>query len=415
MSCERCSQACCPEHCCDWSSRACEACAPARIQKKHSYEDLPLDEYIAGKVKERMAQQREAEAAVQRERDEKRRVEKARHDAVLNSVKETLSKNKEVMLSTTETLARLKTTIEGLKETEQKFADFQTKFQNILAQGLERAFGNQEDLEELRAQHGHPRICSLEEAAMNLADKERIVVIVGAGVSAESGVFTNKDSPFTWDIEGQFYSHEELLDIDILHSYPLEFWQYIQYIRFQMNEAHPNATHNALAEFHSFYKTLNRKVTVISLNFDSLDSECGDLIRLHGNLNNMRCLFGCTLQVYEAPGLETQMDFLPLCPACGAITRPDVLLCGEPYTEEHSGSDRAVAAIEDSDCLLVMGTQLKASLPNQLVKEFAKTQKLLIEVNIEPVIEFGNTLFVPEKCENVVPAMVSIIFEGLQQ
>lgn len=181
-----------------------------------------------------------------------------------------------------------------------------------------------------------------------------------------------------------------------------------------MNEAQPNSTHYALAELHSLYKTLGRKVTVISLNFDSLDCQSGDLIQLHGNLNNMRCLFGCTEQTYAAPGLETQMDFLPLCPTCGAITRPDVLLYGETYTEERNGSDRAVSAIEDSDCLLVLGTQLKASLPNQLVREFAKTQKLLIEVNIEPVIEFGNTLFLPEKCGNVLPAMVSVIFEGLQ-
>lgn len=67
---------------------------------------------------------------------------------------------------------------------------------------LSCAFGDQEDLDELRAQHGTPRIVSCEEAAMTLVDCNNIVFILGAGVSEESGVFTYKDSNLTWDIEG---------------------------------------------------------------------------------------------------------------------------------------------------------------------------------------------------------------------
>ena len=64
--------------------------------------------------------------------------------------------------------------------------------------------------------YGVPRVSTIEEVAFNIADKQKIVILTGAGISAESGVFTYKDSDETWEIDGQSMTHEQIANVDIL-------------------------------------------------------------------------------------------------------------------------------------------------------------------------------------------------------
>ena len=149
------------------------------LPRKSSFDELPLNEYIAKKVKERMEQARIEEEKIKAERERKRAEEKAKQDAIISSVRDTIARNKEVLSSTKTTIDNLHSTIEGLKETERRFEDFQHRFTSVMASALQRAFGQEEDVEEMKAQYGSPRPSCFEEVAMALAEFEKIVVIVG--------------------------------------------------------------------------------------------------------------------------------------------------------------------------------------------------------------------------------------------
>lgn len=227
MSCFTCrTSLCCPEHCCDWDTckcKDCENCGGEKDLKSFSEKqstqvksetdvtssnnfsinhpkkeaEMSIHEVIQLKVQERLKEQREKDAKVQAEYDEKRRIDKARHDEILASSRATIEKNKQVLDSTQETLQRLQTVMNGIKETEQKFKDFQDSFGKIMSQGLERCLGLEENIEELKKQHGTPKESSIEEVAHIIAKANNICILTGAGVSAESGVFTYKDSQET--------------------------------------------------------------------------------------------------------------------------------------------------------------------------------------------------------------------------
>ena len=164
---------------------------PAGIKKLETsvYDEINL------RVQERIKEQRLKEAEIQREYDEKRRIDRERHEAVLASSRATIEKNKQVLESTQGTLDRLQQVINGIKDTEQKFQDFQDAFGKVMAQSLEKCFG--ENVEELQKKHGMPKESSIEEVASIIASASSISIITGAGVSAESGVFTYKESTET--------------------------------------------------------------------------------------------------------------------------------------------------------------------------------------------------------------------------
>ncbi|CAG9320416.1 unnamed protein product [Blepharisma stoltei] len=457
MNCETCrTSKCCPEHCCDWDTCNCGDCpecggpalqpdsqnsqtdpsvtsvidetvrpqpvastaSTADTSKPLLLFDMPLDEYISMRVKENLAKEKIEEDRRKKEYDEKAQLERDRHNAVLESSRATIERNKELLKSTQDTLDKLKNTIEGCKQTEQRFKDFQESFGKIMSDGLAKCFGSGEDVEEMKKVYGVPRIASIEEVASNIAEKRNVVILTGAGVSAESGVFTYKDSDETWEIDGKSYTHQEIANIDILQTYPLEFWQNFHYNRMRISHCSPNQTHYAIADFYNFMRYSGRKVTIITQNIDGFDREIlgpeADLCEIHGNLHYMRCMFECCTEIFPGPPVDEMVETIPMCPVCQALARPNVLLYGEEYNEEQYKSQTALRAVEECDCLIVMGTQLHCGLPNKAVKDTAKANKLIVEINIEPVIEYGNVLVLPETCGAVFPPIAGIVRDSFR-
>uniref|UniRef100_A0A7S3IAN1 Deacetylase sirtuin-type domain-containing protein n=1 Tax=Fabrea salina TaxID=342563 RepID=A0A7S3IAN1_9CILI len=436
MECKSCStEVCCPEHCCDWDNctcKDCEMCGGESTQKQQTpqsstpstteTEEPPskpesiVDE-INRKVAERIKLRKLEEEKLNQEREEKRKAEKEKHELILKGCRETVSRNKKVLESTQSTIDKLNQTISGLKDTEKKFQDFQDAFQRVLTAGLNKYFGEQEDIEEMKAKHGVPRIVSVEEAAMNILEKENLVFLLGAGVSAESGVFTYKDDDETWEIEGQSYKQQEVHTVDVMQSYPLEFWQNMHFNRMRISSTSPNQSHLSIAEFYHFLNSKGRQVSVITQNIDGFDREVlgpdARLYELHGNLHLQRCMFECSLEAIPGPPVSEFLEIIPCCPNCGGLMRPNVLLFGESYSEELYSSGTAAEAVKSADCIIVIGTQLKCTLPNNWVKESAKLGKLIVEINVEPVVNYGNVLAVPERVGSSFPTILEIVKEGL--
>ena len=123
----------------------------------------------------------------------------------------------------------------------------------------------------------------------------------------------------------------------------------------------------------------------------------------------MRCTLDCCEEVFACPDFSDTIQSVPLCPRCGAIARPNVLLYGEGYSEKWYRADTAGQAVKGSQVLIVIGTQLKCGFPTQRVKEFAVDGRVIIEINVEPVIEYGNVLVLTKASGEVVPNLVKMI------
>lgn len=444
MDCHSCKKLiCCPEHCCDWDSCKCKDCencggtgseriiplsSPSarsvdtnftddllsgglRINKKEP--EKSICDIIQEQVKERLRKQKIEDALRQAEIDAKRKVEKDRHDEIIASSRATIEKNKQVLESTRETIDRLHNVINGIKETEQKFKDFQDAFGRVMSAGLERCFGEFNEFSDFNESFGVARETTIEEVAGIISSHQNIAIITGAGVSAESGVFTYKDNSETWEIEGKHLSLQEVMNISILESSPLEFWQNIQYNRIRFASCSPNQVHYALSDFIQFYNSIGRKASLITQNIDGLDrSILGDnpnLYEIHGNTHEMRCMFNCCEILFPCPPLDDMISTIPMCPECGGLARPNVLLYGEGYTEQWFRADTASEAVKNADVLIVIGTQTKCGFPAQRVREFIKSGKHIIEINVEPVIKFGNTFVLPRCCGEVVPHFIEAV------
>lgn len=326
-----------------------------------------------------------------------------------------------MLQKTQETLNRLKATIEGCKETEKQYQKFQDTFNEVISKTLSRFSESVENVEELKNKYGAPRICSIGEAAVLIAERRKVVFLIGAGVSVASGIPVYKDSEDRWELDGELLTHEEMARMEVLQSYPMEFWQKQQHFRMIIAQNQPNACHFAVSEFYHMYRSQGRDAAVITQNIDGYDrmilGHDAELYEVHGNLEYMRCLSeSCELskQLLPAPPAE-YLEYIPMCPdpSCGAITRPNILLFDESYNEEIYKAESAMKVVEEADCLIVLGTQLKCGLPKKLVRKAVENRALVVEVNICPCIEYGNVLVIPDGCESVMPELLGIVRDNI--
>lgn len=434
---------CCPEHCCDFDECKCGDCpqcgGPEEGQKtleaaeeappSHScnWEEAELPPLIKLEIADGLSlidkdenlsgEQEPSSVVLPSSAEETLSVEPANSSSVLQSSAEASKLNQDVLASTRETMASIERTLASLKVTQDKFKEFDTAWQTVLTSAAEKIGATLENLDELKAIHGEPRTCDMDEAANAIAQSHKVAVLIGAGLSAESGIPTFKDNDETWEVDGQSFNHVEMCRLEVLQSYPLEFWQKHQTMYSQMRNCSPNEGHYAIAEMYESLRRFGRGVCVITQNIDSLDTLVlgpeADLYQVHGCLAQMRCMFECSEELYPAPDDEFLMS-IPCCYNCGGPARPNILMFDEDYTEKYYRADSALAASMEADCLIVVGTALGVSWPAKLVKGFAKTGKTIVEINVEPNIEYGNALVFPDRCTAVLPPLADKVISILR-
>lgn len=197
-----------------------------------------------------------------------------------------------------------------------------------------------------------------------------LVVLTGSGVSQESGVPTFRGEEGLW----RRHRPEELATRQAFESDPRLVWDWYDYRRQLVAEAHPNRAHEAIARLESAFPDFK----LITQNTDGLHARAGSSspTELHGNIWRARCTRERTVfDLLDSPLPEIP----PLCEKCGSFLRPDVVWYGEPlpmkaYEDSH-------AAASQCDAMLVIGTSAfvhpAASLP--LVAKH--NGALVVEVN----------------------------------
>jgi NAD-dependent deacetylase len=199
-----------------------------------------------------------------------------------------------------------------------------------------------------------------------------IVVLTGAGVSAESGVPTFRGVDGLW----RRHRAEDLATPEAFARDPQFVWEWYDWRRRLIAACRPNPAHEAIAAA----ETRVPQFLLITQNVDGLHRRAGSrrVVELHGNLWRVRCVAeGAVTENYEVP-----LPSIPPRCACGALLRPDVVWFGEALPVD--AVRQAYAAAESCDVMLVVGTsalvQPAASLP-----VIAKAHGAhVVEVNLEP-------------------------------
>lgn len=182
--------------------------------------------------------------------------------------------------------------------------------------------------------------------------KKKLVVLTGAGVSAESGISTFRDSNGLWEN----YKVEDVASIEGWYRNPQLVLDFYNARRAQLADVKPNDAHRAIASLEEEYD-----VTVITQNVDNLHERAGStrIIHLHGELTKVRPENRCN----DADGYseETVFDIgsdeihIGDKAPNGAQLRPHIVWFGEAVPKINP----AIDAVEQADILLIVGTSLQ--------------------------------------------------------
>jgi NAD-dependent deacetylase len=215
----------------------------------------------------------------------------------------------------------------------------------------------------------------LERVRERAATAERVVVLTGAGVSAESGVPTFRGGAGTAVWRGM--AATDLSSAAMVGSNLTLVWEWFEYRRGLIAACEPNAGHRAVAAWQDRFASL----TLVTQNIDGLHAKAGsrDVLELHGNIWRGRCTrCGALADLATTPLAEIP----PACPACAAPLRPDVVLFGEYLPP--GVFDAAAVAAERADLCFVVGTSAVVYPAAELPAIAARAGALVVEVNPEP-------------------------------
>lgn len=182
--------------------------------------------------------------------------------------------------------------------------------------------------------------------------RKKITVLTGAGVSAESGISTFRDSDGLWEN----HNVEDVASIEGWYRNKALVLDFYNARRAQLADVRPNAAHLAIASLEEEYD-----VTVVTQNVDNLHERAGStrVIHLHGELTKVRPENCCN----ESDGFSEQTVFDigsdavhvgDLAPN-GAQLRPHIVWFGEAVPK----IEQAIDAVEAADIILIVGTSLQ--------------------------------------------------------
>jgi NAD-dependent deacetylase len=198
-----------------------------------------------------------------------------------------------------------------------------------------------------------------------------IVILTGAGISAESGIGTFRDAGGLWEqhrVEDVATPEAFARDPDLVH-------RFYDMRRAAIQAAQPNAAHTALAKLDGAW---TGNLTIVTQNVDDLHERAGAkrLIHMHGEHLNAWCTACDARHRWTAPLFDR-----PPCPGCGASAlRPDIVWFGEmPYR-----MDAIYAALNRADLFVSIGTSGAVYPAAGLVREARAQGIATLELNMEP-------------------------------
>lgn len=238
-----------------------------------------------------------------------------------------------------------------------------------------------------------------------LRQARHIVVLTGAGISAESGVPTFRDAQTgLW----ARYSPEELATPQAFRRNPRLVWEWYAWRRELVSKAEPNPGHLALAELEAQRTPDACRFTLITQNVDGLHQRAGsrNVIELHGNLNRTKC-FDEGLIIASWPRTS---EVPPPCPRCGGYLRPDVVWFGETLPPQ--ALEAAMAAAQTCDVFLSIGTSALVHPAASLPYYALQTGAVVVEINPDTTpLTTSATYVLQGPAGQVLPHLLKVLME----
>lgn len=223
---------------------------------------------------------------------------------------------------------------------------------------------------------------SIDAAAEIISNSTYVVALVGAGLSAESGIPTFRGAGGLWTRIGEpsWNGYQELL------RDPVGWWKdqldpesdpARTEFRAAIDAAEPNPGHLALVDL----ERMDILKKTITQNVDNLHARAGStrLIEIHGNRTKVRCI-AC-----ESRWLREEFDYEvlpPICPECTGLVKGDTVMFGEPIP--HSVLTACFDATDKCDCMIVCGTSATVYPAAAFPKAVAERGGFVIEANPNP-------------------------------
>lgn len=234
-------------------------------------------------------------------------------------------------------------------------------------------------------------------------NKLKVVVLTGAGISAESGLKTFRDNNGLWEE----HSIEDVATPEGFERNPKLVYRFYNQRRKQLlgPDVKPNVAHNALAKLEEY---LGRNFTLITQNVDDLHERAGskNVLHMHGSLLSARCLVS-----ERSCAIFSDLDHSNHCECCQPSNhlRPDIVWFGEvpkfmPQIEE---------CLSQADLFISIGTSGTVYPAAGFVRLSNHSGALSVELNMEPSSaqnEFAERYYGP--ATELVPKFVNSLIQG---
>lgn len=232
-----------------------------------------------------------------------------------------------------------------------------------------------------------------------MASVQRLVVLTGAGISAESGIPTFRGEGGLW----RTYRPEELATPQAFERDPRLVWEWYDWRRGKIAQARPNPGHEALVILESRVP----EFLLLTQNVDGLHrlADSRQVLEIHGSLWEVRCLAcGAVFEDRRVP-----LPIPPHCQACGGLLRPNVVWFGEAL--DAGILRRAEAALSRCQAVLVVGTSAVVQPAASMALWAQHYGARLIEINPDPTPLTPHCDFaLSGRAGEVLPALLSPIF-----
>ena len=234
---------------------------------------------------------------------------------------------------------------------------------------------------------------------IDITPDDRVFVLTGAGISAESGLPTFRASDGLW----AGHRIEDVCTPEAWDNNPELVWQFYSARREAAEKAQPNPAHFALAELE---RSMDGRFFLCTQNVDNLHEKGGSrcLIHMHGDLFTSRCSEECGRLPHPDQRLYPTLDSIARC-ECGARLRPHIVWFGETPLE----MDRISNEINRSTLMLVIGTSGSVYPAANFVRWARQAGARTVYVGPEdPLNASAFTHVVTGKAGEVLPGLLSV-------
>ncbi|MFT4601189.1 MAG: NAD-dependent deacetylase [Arenicella sp.] len=230
--------------------------------------------------------------------------------------------------------------------------------------------------------------------------KRNIVILTGAGISAESGLGTFRDEGGLWDE----YDISEVATPEAWVKNPTLVLDFYNVRRKLVIEAIPNKAHESLAELEKHFD-----VSIITQNIDDLHERAGstEVLHLHGEIRKAQCSSDED-EVIDLDGRQLEIGELS---TKGHQLRPHIVWFGEAVPK----MQEAEALVSEADIFIVIGTSLNVYPAANLIYSCKKMcKKYIVDINEMSNAKFKNLTHLKGKATEQTPVLTSLLIKEMK-